>query len=309
MKHILITGGSGFIGRNLCNHFINNSKITVLDNNISSGKENIIDFIDKDNFNFVQDNLLNINKINIGKIDFIYNLACPASPVWYQKYPNQTIKTCTEGIYELIDFAKKNDSKIFHASTSEVYGDPLIPVQDENYFGNVNSFGPRSCYDEGKRCAEAIFYSNKNEIKYYIGRIFNTYGPYMAKDDGRVVSNFINQAINNEDITIYGKGSQTRSFCYIDDMVNFLKILPDSNSEIDVPFNIGNNKEMTILELAQLIINISNSKSKIIFLDFPENDPKIRRPKLNRIKNEFNWEAEVDLKEGLEKTIKYFKGL
>ena len=161
MKHILITGGSGFIGRNLCNHFINNSKITVLDNNISSGEENIIDFIDKDNFNFVQDNLLNINKINIGKIDFIYNLACPASPVWYQKYPNQTIKTCTEGIYELIDFAKKNDSKIFHASTSEVYGDPLIPVQDENYFGNVNSFGPRSCYDEGKRCAEAIFYSNK----------------------------------------------------------------------------------------------------------------------------------------------------
>ncbi len=309
MKHILITGGSGFIGRNLCNHFINNSKITVLDNNISSGKENIIDFIDKDNFDFVQDNLLNINKINIGKIDFIYNLACPASPVWYQKYPNQTIKTCTEGIYELIDFAKKNDSKIFHASTSEVYGDPLIPVQDENYFGNVNSFGPRSCYDEGKRCAEAIFYSNKNEIKYYIGRIFNTYGPYMAKDDGRVVSNFINQAINNEDITIYGKGSQTRSFCYIDDMVNFLKILPDSNSEIDVPFNIGNNKEMTILELAQLIINISNSKSKIIFLDFPENDPKIRRPKLKRIKNEFNWEAEVDLKEGLEKTIKYFKGL
>ena len=309
MKHILITGGSGFIGRNLCNHFINNSKITVLDNNISSGKENIIDFIDKDNFNFVQDNLLNINKINIGKIDFIYNLACPASPVWYQKYPNQTIKTCTEGIYELIDFAKKNDSKIFHASTSEVYGDPLIPVQDENYFGNVNSFGPRSCYDEGKRCAEAIFYSNKNEIKYYIGRIFNTYGPYMAKDDGRVVSNFINQAINNEDITIYGKGSQTRSFCYIDDMVNFLKILPDSNSEIDVPFNIGNNKEMTILELAQLIINISNSKSKIIFLDFPENDPKVRRPKLNRIKNEFNWEAEVDLKEGLEKTIQYFKGL
>ena len=309
MKHILITGGSGFIGRNLCNHFINNSKITVLDNNISSGKENIIDFIDKDNFNFVQDNLLNINKINIGKIDFIYNLACPASPVWYQKHPNQTIKTCTEGIYELIDFAKKNDSKIFHASTSEVYGDPLIPVQDENYFGNVNSFGPRSCYDEGKRCAEAIFYSNKNEIKYFIGRIFNTYGPYMAKDDGRVVSNFINQAINNEDITIYGKGSQTRSFCYIDDMVNFLKILPDSNSEIDVPFNIGNNKEMSILELAQLIINISNSKSKIIFLDFPENDPKIRRPKLNRVKNEFNWEAEVELKEGLEKTIKYFKGL
>ena len=309
MKHILITGGSGFIGRNLCNHFINDSKITVLDNNISSGKENIIDFIDKDNFNFVQDDLLNINKINIGKIDFIYNLACPASPVWYQKYPNQTIKTCTEGIYELIEFAKKNDSKIFHASTSEVYGDPLIPVQDENYFGNVNSFGPRSCYDEGKRCAEAIFYSNKNEIKYFIGRIFNTYGPYMAKDDGRVVSNFINQAINNEDITIYGKGSQTRSFCYIDDMVNFLKILPDSNSEIDVPFNIGNNKEMTILELAQLIINISNSKSKIIFLDFPENDPKIRRPKLNRVKNEFNWEAEVELKEGLEKTIKYFKGL
>jgi len=309
MKHILITGGSGFIGRNLCNHFINNSKITVLDNNISSGKENIIDFIDKDNFNFVQDNLLNINKINIGKIDFIYNLACPASPVWYQKHPNQTIKTCTEGIYELIDFAKKNDSKIFHASTSEVYGDPLIPVQDENYFGNVNSFGPRSCYDEGKRCAEAIFYSNKNEIKYFIGRIFNTYGPYMAKDDGRVVSNFINQAINNEDITIYGKGSQTRSFCYIDDMINFLKILPFSDSEIDVPFNIGNNKEMTILELAQLIIYISNSKSKIIFLDFPENDPKIRRPKLNRIKNEFNWEAEVELKEGLEKTIKYFKGL
>jgi UDP-glucuronate decarboxylase len=304
---ILITGGSGFIGRNLCEKLLHKNEVIILDNNISSSKNNIISFEKHKNFTFICDELVNINQLKLGNIDFVYNLACPASPKWYQKFPNETIISCTQGIYELIKFVKKNNAKFFHASTSEVYGDPLVSTQSEEYFGNVNSFGPRSCYDEGKRCAEAIIYSNKDDIDFYIGRIFNTYGPYMAVNDGRVISNFINQAINNEPITIYGNGSQTRSFCYVEDMINLLAILPKTKIDYKKPFNIGNNVETSIGDIAKLIIKLSNSKSTISYLDFPENDPKIRKPDLKRVNEIFNWKAEINLENGIKKTVEYFK--
>ena len=305
---ILITGGSGFIGSNLSRRLIRSHKVTVVDNFLTSDKRNISDIIDHKNFTLIEEDICN-NQINDIECDFIYNLACPASPFWYKKYPNETIKTCIYGLYNVIEIAKKNNCKLFHASTSEVYGDPHISEQDENYFGNVNSFGERSCYDEGKRCAESILYSNKNVINFYLGRIFNTYGPFMAVDDGRVISNFINQAIRNEPITIYGNGLQTRSICYIDDLINLLEALPLSDVSYHKPFNIGNNIELSILEIAKKIIKLSKSESKIEFLDIGEDDPLQRKPLLEKVNKLFGWSPKTSIDKGILNTITHFKEL
>jgi len=303
---ILITGGSGFIGSNLSRRLIANHEVIVLDNLLTSTKDNISDIKDHKNFTFIEQDISsnNIDKI---KCDFIYNLACPASPDWYKKYQNETIKTCIYGLYNVIEIAKKNNCKLFHASTSEVYGDPQIPEQDENYFGNVNSYGERSCYDEGKRCAESILFSNKSDIDFYLGRIFNTYGPFMAINDGRFISNFINQAIRNEPITIYGDGLQTRSICYIDDLVDLLEILPTSDICYRKPFNIGNNIELSILDIAKKIIKLSKSDSQIKFLDIGKDDPMKRKPLLKAVKKTFGWSPKIGIDEGIQNTINYFR--
>lgn len=305
MKKVLITGGAGFIGSNLISNIISKYDIICVDNLISSDLKNIEPFLNKDNFTFINEDIINLKEVNC---DFIFNLACAASPVWYSKYHKETIRTCTEGVFNIISIAKKNNAKLFHASTSEVYGDPLISPQNEKYFGNVNSFGPRSCYDEGKRCAEAILFSHKDEIDFYIGRIFNTYGPNMQVDDGRVISNFISQAIKGESITIYGDGSQTRSFCYIDDMVRLLTKMIDSDIVFKEPFNIGNPNEFKINFAAEKIISIINSRSELKFFPLPIDDPLQRQPDITLVKSLFNWCPEIQFEEGIVKSLKYFKG-
>ena len=264
MKTILIAGGAGFLGSNLCEKLIPDHKIICLDNLYTGNYDNIKHFCDNKNFKFIKHDIINQLDIDI-KIDEIYNLACPASPPHYQKNPLQTLKTSVFGIYNLLELAKKYDAKILQASTSEIYGDPLRHPQDEKYFGNVNPIGLRSCYDEGKRCAEtfAVSYQQTYGVKTKIARIFNTYGKNMQANDGRVISNFIIQALQNKDITIYGKGSQTRSFCYVDDLIKGLIKLMEN--EVIEPINLGNDCEYTILETAQLIIEKTNSKSKISF--------------------------------------------
>lgn len=304
MKKVLITGGAGFIGSNLISNIISKYDIICVDNLISSDLKNIEPFLGKDNFTFINEDIINLKNV---KCDFIFNLACAASPVWYSKYHKETIRTCTEGIFNIISIAKKNNAKLFHASTSEVYGDPHISPQSEKYFGNVNSFGPRSCYDEGKRCAEAILFSHRDEIDFYIGRIFNTYGPNMQVDDGRVISNFISQAIKGDSITIYGDGSQTRSFCYIDDMVRLLIKMIDSHIVFKKPFNIGNPNEFKINFAAEKIISITNSKSELKFLPLPIDDPLQRKPDITLVKSLFNWSPEIQFEEGIVKSLKYFK--
>lgn len=304
MKTILITGGAGFIGSNLISKIISKYNIICVDNLISSDIKNIEPFLEKKNFTFINEDIINLKNISC---DFIFNLACAASPVWYSKYHKETIKTCTQGVFNMIKIAKMNDAKLFHASTSEVYGDPKISPQNEEYFGNVNSFGPRSCYDEGKRCAEAILFSHKDEINFYIGRIFNTYGPNMHINDGRVVSNFISQAIKNDPITIYGDGSQTRSFCYIDDMVRLLSMMIDSDVVFNKPFNIGNPNEFTIHFAAEKIIAITNSESKLEFSPLPIDDPLQRQPDIKLVKSLFNWYPEIQFEEGIKKSLKYFR--
>ncbi|OUX36997.1 MAG: hypothetical protein CBE33_04325 [Candidatus Pelagibacter sp. TMED273] len=305
---ILITGGSGFIGSNLSRRLIRNHEVIVVDNFLTSNKRNISDIIDHKNFTLIEEDICN-NQINDIQCDFIYNLACPASPVWYKKYPNETIKTSIYGLYNVIEIAKKNNCKLFHASTSEVYGDPQISEQDENYYGNVNSFGERSCYDEAKRCAESILYSNKDVINFYLGRIFNTYGPFMAVNDGRVISNFINQAIRNEPLTIYGNGLQTRSICYIDDLVNLLEVLHSSDISYHKPFNIGNNIELSILEIAKKIIKLSKSESKIEFLNIGKDDPLQRKPLLKKVNKLFGWSPKTTIDKGILNTITHFREL
>lgn len=306
MKKILVTGGAGFIGRNLISSLISEYHVICVDNFLTSKISNIEEFINNDNFELIQSDIIDLKNTNC---DFIFNLACAASPVWYSKYHKETIKTCTEGVFNILRIAKLNNAKVFHASTSEVYGDPSISPQNESYYGNVNSFGPRSCYDEGKRCAEAILFSHKKEVDFFLGRIFNTYGPYMQKDDGRVISNFINQAIRNENITIYGDGSQTRSFCFIDDMVNILKSLIDFSDSYQMPFNIGNPVEYTINHTAEKIIKLSNSNSKIEYSNLPKNDPLQRKPDISIAKQVFNWSPKVDFEEGVSKTINYFENI
>ena len=302
-KTILITGGAGFIGSNLIHSLIDNNNIICVDNFLTGSKKNIEIFLNKPNFQLINSDIADLDGI---KCDFIYNLACAASPVWYNKYPIETIKTCTEGVFNLVDIAIENGARMFHASTSEVYGDPTISPQSEDYFGNVNSYGPRSCYDEGKRCAEAILYSHRKNAEFFVGRIFNTYGPQMQINDGRVISNFICQAIRGDNITIYGDGNQTRSFCYIEDMVNFLKGLLSTNNGINRPFNIGNDSEFSIKHLAEKVISLTKSSSKIIFCDLPEDDPLQRKPDLSYITKKFSWQPKTKLDEGLKLSIPYF---
>jgi len=307
MKKILITGGAGFIGSHLCRRLLNEgNEVICLDNFFTGSKQNILDLIDNPYFEVIRHD---VEEPILLEVDEIYNLACPASPVHYQFDPVKTIRTNVMGAINMLDIAKRCKAKILQASTSEVYGDPEIHPQPESYRGNVNPIGIRACYDEGKRCAETLFFDYHREygVDIKVVRIFNTYGPNMAINDGRVVSNFIIQALQGEDITIYGDGSQTRSFCYIDDLVD--GIIKMMNSKEHGPINLGNPDEFTILELAQKVIRLTNSKSKIIFKELPQDDPKQRRPDITLAKTKLNWQPKIKLQDGLIKTIEYFKGI
>lgn len=310
MNTILVTGGSGFIGSNLCRYLLNNkNRVICIDNNYTGSIANIADLLDDENFKFINHDVTEPFDIS-EKIDYIYNLACPASPKYYQgEHAIQTTKTCIYGALNMLELAKKNDAIILQTSTSEIYGEPEIHPQTESYRGNVNPIGIRSCYDEGKRCAESLFfdYWRYEGVKIKVVRIFNTYGPYMAFDDGRVVSNFIYQALQNENITIYGKGDQTRSFCYVDDLVEALVLMMNSEQEFTGPVNLGNPQEFTIKELAEKIIAKTKSGSEIIYKDLPSDDPTRRKPDITLAQNKLHWQPKVKLDEGLDKTIDYFK--
>ena len=308
-KTILVTGGAGFLGSHLCLNLIQRgNKVICLDNFYTGNHENIVNLLEYENFELIEGDVALPLTI---KVDEIYNLACPASPFHYQSNPVQTIKTNVIGAINMLDLAKVNGAKILQASTSEVYGDPAIHPQTEDYWGHVNPIGIRSCYDEGKRCAETLFfdYHRQFETKIKIARIFNTYGPNMQINDGRVVSNFIIQALNDSPITIYGTGQQTRSFCYVDDLISALIRLMDSENNITGPINIGNPVEFTILELAEKIITLTKSLSKLKFEPLPKDDPRQRKPDINQAKNFLGWEPKMKIDEGLDKTILYFRDL
>lgn len=308
MKRILITGGCGFIGSHLCKRLINEKNdVIALDNYFTGNKDNIIDLLDSPYFEVIRHDIV---KPFYAEVDEIYNLACPASPIHYQYNPIKTIKTNVVGSLNMLGLAKRINAKILQASTSEVYGDPKIHPQREGYWGNVNPIGIRSCYDEGKRCAETLFsdYHRENDVKVKIIRIFNTYGPNMNQNDGRVVSNFIVQALKGKDITIYGDGSQTRSFQYIDDLIEGTVRMMRTKDEFIGPVNLGNPKEFTILQLAKTIIDLTGSKSKLKFLPLPGDDPKQRKPNINLAFEKLeNWKPKVPLEDGLKKTISYFQ--
>ncbi len=310
MKKILVTGGAGFIGSHLCERLLNEgNEVICLDNYFTGSKSNIIHLLNNPYFEIIRHDVITPFFI---EVDEIYNLACPASPVHYQYNPIKTIKTSVMGAINMLGLAKRIRAKILQASTSEVYGDPEINPQPETYWGNVNPIGIRSCYDEGKRCAETLFmdYHHQNDVRIKIIRIFNTYGPRMNPNDGRVVSNFIVQALTNKDITIYGDGSQTRSFQYIDDLVDGMIRMMNTPDEITGPINIGNPGEFKIIELAEKIIEATGSKSKIIFNDLPADDPTQRKPDISLAKNTLNgWSPTIDLDAGLQKTISYFQKL
>ena len=304
---ILVTGGTGFIGSNLCEKLLNEGNyVLCLDNNFTGSMENIKNLRNNMNFEFIRHDVT--NPISL-EIDQIYHLACPASPNAYQDNPIKTIKTNVLGTLNILGLAKRTNAKFLLTSTSEVYGDPKISPQVEEYWGNVNPIGARSCYDEGKRLAEALTfeYYRAHNVDIKIARIFNTYGQNMNPNDGRVISNFINQCINNKDITIFGDGSQTRSFCYIDDMVDGLIKLMKSNQT--GPINIGNPNEMTVKETAILIKKKTNSDSKIIFKDLPSDDPMKRKPDITKAKKYLDWSPKIDINEGLERTITYYQSL
>lgn len=310
MKRILITGGAGFVGSHLCERLLNEgNEIICLDNYFTGSKKNIEHLMDHTYFELVRHDVINPYMV---EVDEIYNMACPASPVHYQYNPIKTIKTSVMGAINMLGLAKRVNAKILQASTSEVYGDPAVHPQPETYWGNVNPIGLRSCYDEGKRCAETLFmdYHIQNEVKIKIIRIFNTYGPNMNPNDGRVVSNFIVQALKGEDITIFGAGTQTRSFQYVDDLVEGTIRMMNSRDGFVGPVNIGNPTEFTMLELAEKVIELTNSKSKLVYLPLPQDDPLQRKPVIDLAKKELNgWEPKVQLEEGLIKTIGYFDNL
>ena len=303
LKKILVAGGAGFIGSNLIKKLLNKGNYVICVDNFLTGQKENINF--KKNFKFIKHDI--VNPIDI-KVDEIYNLACPASPKQYFKYPVYTTKISVLGTLNLLELAAKYNAKYLQASTSEIYGDPLVHPQTEEYFGNVNPIGPRACYDEGKRCAETLCSDFKREknLNIKIVRIFNTFGEKMRKDDGRVISNFIIQALKNKDLAIYGDGKQTRSFCYVDDLANGL--IKMMNSDHFGPINLGNPEEYTILEVAKKIIKLTNSNSKIIFLDALQDDPKLRKPNIDKAKQLLNWSPKISFEEGLKKTIAYFKG-
>ena len=308
-KRILVTGGAGFLGSHLCEQLLKKGhEVLCVDNFFTGNKSNILTLLKNPYFELIRHDITFPLYI---ETDEIYNLACPASPIHYQFDPVQTTKTSVHGAINMLGLAKRVRAKIFQASTSEVYGDPTVHPQVEDYCGNVNILGPRACYDEGKRCAETLFfdYKRQHKLRIKVARIFNTYGPRMHPNDGRVVSNFIVQALKGEPITLFGDGSQTRSFCFVDDLINGFIRLMESPDEITGPFNLGNPVEFTIRELAEHVLQLTDSKSNLVFMPLPEDDPKQRCPDITLAKNNLGWEPKVPLKEGLKTTIDYFKGV
>ena len=309
MKRILVSGGAGFIGSHLCTRLVNEGHdVIFLDNFFTGSKDNIKHLMGNHHFEVVRHD---VTYPYSAEVDEIYNLACPASPIHYQHDPIQTAKTSVMGAINMLGLAMRLDAKILQASTSEVYGDPIVHPQPESYWGNVNPVGYRSCYDEGKRCAETLFmdYHRQNNVRVKIIRIFNTYGPRMLPNDGRVVSNFILQALNNEDITIYGDGKQTRSFQYIDDLIEGMIRMMNTEDEFTGPINLGNPNEFPVLELAERIISMTGSSSKIVFKSLPDDDPKQRQPDITLAKEKLGWQPTVELEEGLKRMIEYFKNV
>ena len=308
-RRVLVTGGAGFLGSHLCDRLISMGwDVLCVDNFYTGSKRNIVHLIGNPYFELCRHDITFPLYV---EVDEIYNLACPASPIHYQNDPVQTTKVNVHGSINMLGLAKRIKAKILQASTSEVYGDPSVHPQPETYHGNVNCIGPRSCYDEGKRCAETLFfdYFRQHKLKIKVARIFNTYGPKMHLNDGRVVSNFIVQALRGEPLTIYGDGTQTRSFCYVDDLIDGLVRLMESIDDVTGPINLGKPGEFTILELAEKVIELSNSNSQIIFEPLPADDPRHRRPDITQARQVLGWEPKVELEEGLEKTIAYFDEL
>jgi UDP-glucuronate decarboxylase len=308
-KRILITGGAGFLGSHLCERLLaDGSVIVCVDNFFTGARRNIEHLLDHKHFEVIRHDVTFPLYV---EVDEIYNLACPASPIHYQHDPVQTTKTSVQGAINMLGLAKRLRTRILQASTSEVYGDPDIHPQPEGYWGHVNPIGPRSCYDEGKRCAEALFfdYRRQHNLQIKVARIFNTYGPRMHPNDGRVVSNFIVQALLGRDLTVYGEGLQTRSFCYVDDLVDGLTRLMDTPPDITGPVNIGNPTEFKIIELAQMVLSLVGSRSKIVHRPLPENDPKQRQPDISLAQELLGWKPRVALKEGLTRTVLYFEQL
>ena len=309
LKRILVTGGAGFLGSHLCDRLVaQGHDVICLDNFFTSQKQNIAHLLGKSNFEFIRHDV--IHPIWL-EVDEVYNLACPASPPHYQYNPIKTMKTSVIGAINMLGLAKRARAKIFQASTSEVYGEPKVHPQAEGYWGNVNPIGVRSCYDEGKRAAETLFfdYHRANKVNIRVVRIFNTYGPRMHPYDGRVVSNFIVQALGGQDLTIYGDGSQTRAFCYVDDLINGFLAMMGAPDEFIGPVNLGNPGEFTMLELASLVLELTGSKSKIVHLPRPKDDPSQRRPDISLARQKLNWEPKVPLREGLARTIEHFKSI
>jgi UDP-glucuronate decarboxylase len=308
-KKILVTGGAGFLGSHLCERLLSDGhEVICLDNYFTGHKRNIVHLLDNPYFEVIRHDITMPFYI---EVDEIYNMACPASPIHYQFNPIKTIKTSVAGSINMLGLAKRIKAKILQASTSEVYGDPQVHPQTEDYWGNVNPIGPRACYDEGKRCAEALFinYHQQNDVRIKIARIFNTYGPRMDKNDGRVVSNFIIQALEGKDISIFGTGKQSRSFCYVDDMIDGLIKLMETDEDFIGPVNLGNPNEMNMLDLAALVKELSGSSSGIEFQELPQDDPLQRQPDISLAKKKLKWEPYTPVEKGLTRTIEYFKNL
>lgn len=308
-KRVLVTGGAGFLGSHLCERLLRNGdEVVCADNFFTGSKDNVFGLLDNPHFEVIRHD---VNFPLYLEVDEIYNLACPASPIHYQYDPIQTTKTSVLGAINMLGLAKRTRAKIFHASTSEVYGDPDVHPQPESYWGYVNPKGRRACYDEGKRCAESLFfdYARQHDLRIKVARIFNTYGPRMHPEDGRVVSNFVIQALRDEPITIYGDGSQTRSFCYVDDLIEAFLRLMHSRDELQGPVNLGNPTEFSILELAQKVIDLTGSRSRLEFRPLPSDDPRQRQPDIGLARTELGWQPKVQLEEGLKKTIEYFHRL
>jgi UDP-glucuronate decarboxylase len=307
VKRILVTGGAGFIGRHLCEHLLAlGHDVLCVDNFYTGARRNITEFLPHPNFEVMRHDVCFPLYV---EVDEIYNLACPASPVHYQHDPVQTVKTSVHGAINMLGLAKRLRAKIFQASTSEVYGDPEVHPQVESYWGNVNPIGPRSCYDEGKRCAETLFfnYHQQHNLRIKVARIFNTYGPYMQQADGRVISNFIVQALRNEPITLYGDGTQTRSFCYVTDMVSAIAGLMQTPDDVTGPVNLGNPVECSMLDLARSIKDLTGSRSELVFCPLPHDDPRRRRPDTTMARQLLGWQPRVKLEDGLRASIKYFE--
>lgn len=309
MKKILVTGGAGFLGSHLCERLLKDgNEVICLDNYFTGSKRNIVHLMNNPYFEVIRHDITEPFYI---VVDQIYNLACPASPIHYQYDPIQTINTSVMGAVNMLELAHRINAKILQASTSEVYGDPFVHPQPEEYWGNVNPIGVRSCYDEGKRCAETLFfdYHRQNNVNIKVVRIFNTYGPHMHPNDGRVISNFIVQALQGKDITIYGTGEQTRSFCYCDDLIEGFVRMMNTDDSVTGPVNLGNPKEFTIKQLAELVVEMTGSKSQIVYQAAAQDDPQQRKPVIDKAKALLDWEPTIQLREGLEKTIEYFRGI